>query len=50
MLNEYDRAINCYTQAIERSPASLGTVLLKRAIVEIEAKRLEEALKDLERV
>jgi len=50
MLGEYDKAIECYTQAIERSPASLSTALLKRAIVLIEAKRLDDALKDLERV
>ncbi|RYE29740.1 MAG: tetratricopeptide repeat protein [Sphingobacteriales bacterium] len=49
MLFEYDKAIDCYTQAIERSPSSLSTALLKRAIVLIEIKRLDEALKDLEK-
>lgn len=50
MLGDRDRAIDSYTQAIERGPSSLGTALLKRGMVLIEAKKHDEALKDFDRV
>ncbi|KAL4437922.1 hypothetical protein ABPG74_001093 [Tetrahymena malaccensis] len=49
-MGEYDKAINLYTQALEKEEIIAKVAVLKRAITYLEAKQFDQAKEDLQKI